>query len=48
MEENKKDTIDASPTQIHREVMRNEEVLGAIREPYGPGGMSKLCCDTWC
>jgi len=35
--------IDATPTQIHREVMRSEvdvELVGAMREPYGPSGMS--------
>lgn len=39
----KADAIDAAPTQVHREVMRSEvnvELVGAMREPYGPGGMS--------
>lgn len=48
MKEFKVDAIDAAPSQIHHEVvpsgtMRSEtglDFVGAVREPYGPGGMS--------
>lgn len=47
MGEIKAHAIDAAPTQIHHEVapegkMRSEaseSLVGAAREPYGPGGM---------
>lgn len=46
MKESKTDGIDAAPSQIHHEVvpqgtMRSEtgsDLVGAVREPYGPGG----------
>lgn len=59
MKETKADAIDAAPTQIHHEVapqgkMRSEaseELIGAAREPYGPGGtfvlsdaLTPSCC----
>jgi len=42
MKEDKADAIDAAPIQIHREMMQNEELIGAAREPYGPGGMCSM------
>jgi len=51
--ETKADPIDAAPAQFHlemvpQETMRNEgvELLGAVREPYGPGGTSCLLHDV--
>ncbi|KZM25092.1 substrate-specific transmembrane transporter [Ascochyta rabiei] len=38
----KADAIDAAPTQIHREVMQGEQLIGAARESYGPGGFKGL------
>lgn len=46
MKEIKADAIDAAPSQIHHEVVpqgakmseASMELVGAAREPYGPGG----------
>lgn len=54
MKETKADAIDVAPTQLHHEVvpqgtMRNDmggELLGSVREPYGPGGTFCLLYDS--
>ncbi len=43
MKETKPDAIDTAPSKLHQEMIpqgESVELAGAVREPYGPDGMS--------